>query len=204
MTKRIKIHTGGAVGSDNVFATQGSNHGAEIIVHSFKEHDVCLRGIDQDNLNLVVHTREELDEAFGNYVVPVAQQLGRNVQNREYPSYITDLLSRDYFQVKDVEAVFAVVQKIDEILPFIKVPGGTAYAISMATMIGVPKLYIFDQSMKEWRYFVKDRTESGVTYYQAGVTTQESLNIYNFNSIAGIGTRNLSIDGLRAIKELFK
>ena len=204
MEKRLKIHTGGAVGSDNVFATQGSNNGAEVVVHSFKEHEVCLRGIDNDNLSLVIHTREELKEAYSNYVIPVAEILGRNVQNKEYPSYVYDLLSRNYYQVKDAEAVFAVVQKIDEIIPTIKVPGGTAYAIQMATMIGVPKIYIYDQSMKEWRYFVKDRAESGVTYYQAGVTTQESLNIYNFNSIAGIGTRNLSIDGLRAIKELFK
>ena len=172
-------HSGGAPGSDITWENEGCKYGVKTIAYSFYNHV-------QESKNQKVLTVEELNEGF-EHVKIASKEIKRN-PNVRYP-YVRNLLSRNWFQVKNSDAVFAVGKFINTKL----VSGGTGWAVQMAIDNKKP-VFFFDQVNNEWNEF-----------------NYESNQFERMNSIpkltenfAGIGTREINDNGKKAIKEIFE
>ena len=172
----ITVHSGMATGADTVWAEVADSMGIKIIGHSFKGHRVS-------GTRPAMETRNELTEeqlkVADKFIEKAAQGLGRPIREES-----RNLFRRNYYQVKDSEAVIAV----SRILPGgTKVDGGTGWATQMGIDKGVP-VYVFDQVKKSWfKWDSKKFVDSDLPP--------------KFNEFAGIGTRNLNPAGRQAIEE---
>ena len=95
-----------------------------------------------------------------------------------------DLLARNWMQVKNADAVFAIGHISKGI-----VDGGTGWAVQMAIDAGKP-VYLFDQVRNQWF-----RNTSGTW-----AVTEVPRLTPNF---AGIGTRELNEQGKKAIEDVY-
>jgi len=187
------LHSGGAKGSDTVFATLSLQNGLYVVIHSFEGHKINMPYLKESSLlRIKKHTKEELGIIYSEYIVKVAKYMGRNAARLEYTK---DLLARDYFQINETEAVFAV-GVIDSVNNGkVIVAGGTGYAISMALRLNIPYIIIYDQQDMRW-YNIKN----GKLQKQ---WNEPIVKMKDFAFVAGIGTRNLNQFGLKAIQSLF-
>jgi ribA/ribD-fused uncharacterized protein len=172
----ITVHSGMATGADTAWAEVADSMGIKTIGHSFKGHRVS-------GTRPTMETRNELTEeqlkAADKFIEKAAEGLGRPI-NADYQN----LFRRNYYQVKDSEAVIAV----GKVLPDgTKVSGGTGWATQMGIDKGVP-VYVFDQVKKSW--FKWD----GKKFVDSDLPPK-------FDEFAGIGTRDLNPAGRQAIEE---
>jgi len=172
----ITVHSGMATGADTAWAEVADSMGIKTIGHSFKGHRVS-------GTRPAMETRNELTEeqlkAADKFIEKAAEGLGRPI-NADYQN----LFRRNYYQVKDSEAVIAV----GKVLPDgTKVSGGTGWATQMGIDKGVP-VYVFDQVKKSW--FKWD----GKKFVDSDLPPK-------FDEFAGIGTRDLNPAGRQAIEE---
>ena len=172
----ITVHSGMATGADTAWAEIADSIGIKTIGHSFKGHRVS-------GTRPAMETRNELTEeqlkVADKFIEKAAKGLGRPIN----PDY-RNLFRRNYYQVKDSEAVIA----IGKVLPDgTKVSGGTGWATQMGIDKGIP-VYVFDQVKKSW--FKWD----GKKFVDSDLPPK-------FNDFAGIGTRDLNPDGRKAIEE---
>ena len=170
------IHSGMASGADTAWAEVADSMGIKTIGHSFKGHRVS-------STRPALETRNELTEeqlkVADKFIEKAAQGLGRPISANS-----RNLFRRNYYQVKDSEAVIAV----SRILPGgTKVDGGTGWATQMGIDKGIP-VYVFDQVKKSW--FKWD----GKKFVDSDLPPK-------FNEFAGIGTRDLNPSGRQAIEE---
>jgi len=170
------IHSGMATGADTAWAEVADSIGIKTIGHSFKGHRVS-------DTRPVMEARNELTEeqlkVADKFIEKAAQGLGRPISSNSI-----NLFRRNYYQVKDSEAVIAV----SKILPGgTKVDGGTGWATQMGIDKGIP-VYVFDQVKKSW--FKWD----GKKFVDSDLPPK-------FNEFAGIGTRDLNPAGRQAIEE---
>lgn len=173
---KITVHSGMATGADTVWAEVADSMGIKTIGHSFKGHRVSGTRPAMETRNEL--TEEQLKMA-DKFIEKAAQGLGRPIN----PDY-RNLFRRNYYQVKDSEAVIAV----GKVLPDgTKVSGGTGWATQMGIDKGVP-VYVFDQVKKSW--FKWD----GKKFVNSDLPPK-------FNDFAGIGTRDLNPAGREAIEE---
>ena len=121
----------------------------------------------------------------------------------EKTEYANNLLRRNYFQVKNADAVFAVGNLVTDRIgarkelgayPLTEVrgleaKGGTGWAVQMAIDQGKP-VYLFDQSSGKWY--------TGDNHSRRVVRTPRLTPRF-----AGVGTRDLSKRGKEAIKDVF-
>lgn len=113
---------------------------------------------------------------------------------RRYPAgseYVTNLLRRNWYQVRGVKRVYAVARLESDGL----VQGGTAWAVSMARARGVP-VYLFDQTTSEW-------LESGEGQRSWERVPRAEIPVPS-GAYAGVGSRRLSYDGADAIHWLYE
>ena len=103
--------------------------------------------------------------------------------------YVRNLLCRNWFQVKNADAIFAI-GKFDGIKRT-KVSGGTGWAVQMAIDNDKP-VYFFDQPTNSWYIYIKEHKKF-IQMYETPKLTE------NF---AGIGTRGITTDGEIAIKHV--
>ena len=167
-------HSGGAVGSDSYWGEIGEKYG----VTSKHYH---AQGSSTPKGNTPV-SRENLLEADAHLLK------ANETLKRKFPTsneYVNNLLRRNWQQVKNADAIFAVSTIKDNI-----VEGGTGWAVQMAIDNNKP-VYVFDQNTNKW-YKYNNGT---------WVETETPTLTKNF---AGIGTRNLSESGKRAIEEVYK
>ncbi len=138
-------------------------------------------------MNIPRHQLSEADGALRRASVT----LGRKLPAAD--TYIRKLLQRNWFIVKDVEAVFA----IGEFERDGKVAGGTAWGCEMffARMRGVPviPLFLFDQGCDKWFQAKPDAT------WVECVTPSPS----SYWIVALIGSRELTSAGRAAINNVF-
>lgn len=172
----ITVHSGMATGADTVWAEVADSMGIKTIGHSFKGHRVSGTRPTMETRNEL--TEEQLKMA-DKFIEKAAQGLGRPIN----PDY-RNLFRRNYYQVKDSEAVIAVGTVLSN---GTKVSGGTGWATQMGIDKGVP-VYIFDQVKKSW--FKWD----GKKFVDSDLPPK-------FNDFAGIGTRDLNPAGRQAIEE---
>jgi hypothetical protein len=176
-----RLISGGASGSDNVFATCALNKNISVDIHSFIRHNVNIP-TTKNKPNLILHTEEELNMALP-YLKYANMVLRRKIPPK---GYIRNLLCRNYYQIKETDCAIAVGY-YDPEHGIMK--GGTGWAVQMALDLGKPA-YVFDLNNNEW------------LCSKVCIPKEPNLNSYNF--VTGIGTRNLTPRGANEIKSLFE
>lgn len=172
-------HSGGCPGSDMTWETEGSYYGVNTISYSFYNHV-------QKGKNQKILTVEELNEGFEH--VRIASNGLKRSPNISYP-YVRNLLCRNWYQVKNAEAVFAVGKFIDNK----RVSGGTGWAVQMSIDNNKPT-FVFDQENNKWNKFNYVLGEFEVIDYIPKLT----------ENFAGVGTREINENGINAIKIILK
>ena len=171
-------HSGGAPGADTIFETCCEEFGIKVIAYSFKNHDTKSK----NGLELSI---KELNEGF-EHVMIAERTLNRRLD--KLPVYVKNLLARNWYQVKNSDAVFAVSTFQNNI-----VSGGTGWACQMAIDNKKP-IYLFDQSKNGWFKFDYDELVFMFIDYIPTLT----------KNFAGIGTREINEHGIDAILQLIK
>jgi len=169
--KNYTNHSGGAKGSDSAWDFIGRQHGIKDHRHYWHS------GLPKPPLGNVEITEEELEEGWKRVLIA-------NRTLKRQPEKYKSLLSRNWFQVKNSEAVYAIGE-----IQGAQVKGGTGWAVQMAIDSGKP-VYIFDQELQRW--FIWKKT----MFVDVETPTLTS----NF---AGIGTRNIDSRGIDAIREVY-
>ena len=169
--------SGGAEGSDLLFESESANKGFRVLSFSFDGHNTKSKF-------RVILTKEYLEEGYEH--IKVANRRLKRSLSRITP-YVKNLISRDWFQVKYADAVFAVGTIRDN-----NVDGGTGYAVACA-IDNKKTVYVFEQNLKWWKYYDYN-TNKFREYYGTPVLTEK---------FAGIGTRQINEDGINAVKSLF-
>jgi hypothetical protein len=173
-------HSGGCPGADMAWEIAGRDFGVHTIAYSFHNHK-------QHGEHPYVMNSNELAEGYTN-VLRAARTIRRPVEHQM--PYVKNLLSRNWFQVKHAEAIFAVGKLQSASL----VDGGTGWAVQMAIDEKKP-VYVFDQRdyqcWVEFDYTAKHFKE---------MTTLPILTTH----FAGIGTRDINDVGLLAIQEIYE
>ena len=170
-------HSGGCPGADMAWETEGEKYGVKTISYSFHNHQ-------QEGKNQKILSPKELQEGYD--AAKIADKtLKRNFDAIQYP-YVKNLLARNWFQVKNAEAVYAISKKF---LSNNIVDGGTGWAVQMAIDSNKP-IYVFDQVTNRWYKYNTNNNIFDPISSTAPILTK------NF---AGIGTRDLTDSGLQAI-----
>lgn len=170
-------HSGGCPGADMAWETEGEKYGVKTISYSFHNHQ-------QEGKNQKILSPKELQEGYD--AAKIADKtLKRNFDVIQYP-YVKNLLARNWFQVKNAEAVYAISKKF---LSNNIVDGGTGWAVQMAIDSNKP-IYVFDQVTNRWYKYNTNNNIFDPISSTAPILTK------NF---AGIGTRDLTDSGLQAI-----
>ena len=166
-------HSGGAVGADTAWDIIGKKYGLVNNNHYYA-------GKKTPNGNVEI-TKEQLEEGW-------QKVLEANKTLKRSPEKYKNLLSRNWMQVKNAEAVYAIAT----LKSTKEVNGGTGWAVQMA--IDSKKLvYVFDQAKNQWFTYDFDKSK----FIETVVPTLTK----NF---AGIGTRELNKLGNNAIKEVYE
>lgn len=169
-------NSGGAHGSDTVWHDECVKRGIPVRAFHFVKK---LEG----KPNFVILDQASLDLADP-YCIQANQKLKRYFPANGKP-WIANLLRRNYYQIRDSEAVYAI-GKID----FDKgiVHGGTGWAVQMA----IDKelfVYVFDLNKNNWFAW---------SYVDNKFIDIDKPGFHN--TFAGIGTREITEAGIKAIQ----
>lgn len=178
MNKYI-CHSGGCAGSDMFWEDRGKLYGVKTIAYSFYNHK-------QYGKHPQVLTVVELNKGF-EHVMLANKSLRRYPQGQ--PQYIKNLLARNWYQVINSEAVFAIGKFKTKLI----VDGGTGWAVQMGIDTKKP-VFFFNQPTNCWNTYAYDTKEFRVMYELPKLT----------ENFAGIGTRELNDNGKKAIIEIYK
>ena len=120
--------SGGALGSDSVFESEGEKFGVKTVAYSFYGHNTSSK-------NRWSLTNEQLEEGW-NHVLIANKTLNRNITT--ISTYVKKLLSRNWFQVKNSDCIYAVgIMKSNN-----EISGGTGWAIRLSIDNNKP-VYVF-------------------------------------------------------------
>lgn len=175
----IVNHSGGAIGSDSEWDTIGKEFGVT-------DHRHYYHGEKTPKGNVAL-TDAQLEEGW-QHVLKANETLKRK------PQAYKSLLSRNWYQVKNADEVFAIGTFQDGPKSMI-VNGGTSWAVQMA-LDNNKTVYFFDQDLSKW--FILDKKLSERPIEMEG---GPSITTKNF---AGIGTRKLNPAGKAAIREVYQ
>ena len=180
---KITVHSGMADGADITWAEVASSMGIKTIGHSYKDHDRII-----SKTRPALETRNELTKEQLEVADKFLTQASKGLNESYNPASLTynhvNLLRRNYYQVKNSEAVIAISILQPNLL---KATGGTRWAVQMGIDKGVPT-YVFDQVKKSW--FKWD----GKKFVDSDIPPK-------FKEFAGVGSRALTADGRNAIEE---
>lgn len=171
--------SGGALGCDSLFEIEEEKYGVKTVAYSFYGHNIKSK-------NRWVLTTEQLDEGF-EHVKIANKSLNRNVTT--ISTYVKKLLSRNWYQVKNSDCIFAIGMLKNEN----EVAGGTGWAVSMSIDNKKP-IYLFEQNKNSWFEYSYINNKFEKIDYIPKLTEK----------FAGIGTRDLNENGKKAIVELYK
>jgi len=188
----ITCHSGGATGADFFFfETIGSKYGVKTKAYSYKTK---------------YHTTEnKVEISDTDYEEGVKEITKANrVLSRYGIHKFMNLLARNWSQVKYSDEVFAIGIIVEpgkkgskgfyNKSEFQVVDGGTGYAVQMAINNG-KFVYVFDQDKDKWFRW----SYTSLKFIE--VTKPMKISYENF---AGIGTREIKPNGIRAIEEIYK
>lgn len=173
---KFVLHSGGAIGSDSQWEFTGKKFGLIEFNHYFIEGYKTPRG------NASVRISDKLKELIDSDL-----KIANKSLKRKYPtnnSYVNNLLRRNWFQVNKSNSIFAISRIENNI-----VSGGTGWAVQMAIDKGVP-VFVFCQESKLWFKWNNGKWEE---------TSVPKLT----ENFAGIGTREITEDGIKAIVDVY-
>ena len=188
---KLVCHSGGAVGSDTYFETIGDNYGVKTKAYSYKTK---------------YHTTEnKVEISDTDYEEGVKEITKANrVLSRYGIHKFMNLLARNWSQVKYSDEVFAIGTIVEpgkkgskgfyNKSEFQVVDGGTGYAVQIAINNG-KFVYVFDQDKDKWFRW----SYTSLKFIE--VTKPLKISYENF---AGIGTRDIKPNGIKAIEEIYK
>jgi len=176
-------HSGGSAGADIIWEVVGDEFYVKTISYSYKGHK-------QLGKNPYIMNTEELLEGWENIKI-AEKSLRRNLTNIEFNPYVRNLLCRNWFQVKNSEAVFAVGMFTTTAMK--EVQGGTGWAVQMGIDNKKP-VYVFEQDREFW--FQYSYETNSFNKYEGIPTLTENF--------AGIGTRGINDSGTQAIIDIYE
>ena len=180
-------HSGGCPGADMEWEREGEKYGVKTIAYSFHNHV-------QEGKNPKILTVDELAEGWF-HVKLADKNLQKNVESLDSP-YMRNLLCRNWFQVKNAEAVFAISNGF---LTKDTVKGGTGWAVQMAVDCDKP-VFVFYQDAMGGGWF-RYMPIVGFESLRGEIPRlSENFDVINF---AGIGTRDINEYGRDAIKRVY-
>ena len=166
------LHSGGAIGSDHMWGYVGFAYGVR--VNHYQK--------DKTPYGNVTITEEQYQEGLQK-VREAVGPLGRRIPSDPYER---GLLARNWQQVKNADAIFAVAEYFEGV----HVHGGTGWAVQMAKGTGKP-IHVFNQSDKTW-------------YRWTGSSwAPEPMPVLTRN-FAGVGTRKMNSAGAQAIRDIYE
>lgn len=192
MADELICLSGGARGSDVAWGDATKLRGGGVIHYSFPGHRHSAREED-----VCVLTDEQLRRANEPLLFANRTLKRTNPLNRPFP--VLRLLQRNWWQVVNTDAVYAIVQAAS---PDGTVDGGTGWAVQMyrdrfeQDAPGAIPLYVFDQTRRRWLRGTTGTT--GLPWLPVDLLPARPR-----GSFAGIGTRKLNADGQRAINEVW-
>jgi hypothetical protein len=178
--KIVRCHSGGAEGADSYFEEIGSKYGIQTIAYSYKTHY-------HNSPNKYEISEEEFEE--GCLAVFKANETLKKYRLKPY----LNLYSRNWFQVKNAEQIFAISSFI-QIENQQLVKGGTGITVQMAIDIK-KEVFVFEQRWNAWFYW--DYSQS------IFIPMNENPKITS-SDFAGIGARKINSNGINAIENLMK
>lgn len=181
---KYTCHSGGCAGADMFWENEGFKYGVKTIAYSFYNHK-------QDSKNQKILTVDELNEGFL-HVMIANKILKRYPQGQ--PRYIQNLLARNWYQVLNSEAVFAIGKFKTKTI----IDGGTGWAVQMSIDNNKP-VFFFDQPTNCWYRYLWDNHLYGVYTFEPVIESPKLS-----ENFAGIGTRELTDNGKKAIIEVYK
>jgi hypothetical protein len=171
--------SGGAQGADLVWEIESIKHNIKVIAYSFDGHNT-------KSSNTYILSANQLKEGF-KHIEIANKRLNRNIYN--ISQYVKNLISRDYYQVKNSDTIFAIGRLQTENT----VMGGTGYACSVAIDLK-KQIYLFEQNDNQWYYYDYE-TDRFEIFEEIPKLTEK---------FAGIGTREINNNGINAIIKLFE
>jgi ribA/ribD-fused uncharacterized protein len=185
----VTFHSGMATGADTAWAEAADAVGIKTIGHSFKGHRVTANRPAMETRNeLSKEQLEAADEFLEKAAMRMGEKYNPNAETAEEMARI-NLLRRNYYQVKDADAVIAITEVSANRL---KTAGGTRYAVQMGIDKGIP-VYVFDQVKKSW--FKWD----GEAFVKSGLPP-----VYKSPATVGRREKDLLPSGKTAIKDYMK
>ena len=186
----ITCHSGGALGADTYWDQLGEPFGVKTNAYSYKT-----------SYHTGKNKVEISDEDYQQGVDEINK--ANKVLCRYGISKYMSLLARNWSQVKYSTQIFAIGYIID---PGMKSPkgysskakyqivdGGTGYCCQMA-INNFREVYVFDQLKKNWFRW----SYSTISFIELNETP-----IIRTQNFAGVGTREITSDGINAIKEVY-
>lgn len=183
-------HSGGADGSDTIFEKESELYGTVTRAYSYQTDY-------HKSPNKVEISEEEFQEG-----IEKANKANR-VLNRYGIKKYMNLIARDWSQIKHSDQVFAIGNIVEpgkkgkryyNHSKYEVVDGGTGYGVQMGIEHDI-EVYVFDLKRNGWYHwspvimkFVKCKTEPVITK----------------QNFAGIGTREITKEGVEAIKSILK
>jgi len=183
------LHSGGAKGADTVWGTIGSEYG--ISEENTKHY--WMKGGSKPPQGNVLLTEEQKEEARPHVKQAAASMRERGDNTRSPPSssLAVSLIHRNWFQVKNSDAVFAITKGgLNPTRTLIKPDRGTPWAVEMGINQGKP-VYVFAQGLNQW--FTWDGSKF--------IETETPTLTPNF---AGVGTRGINEAGRQAIRNVYE
>ena len=160
-------HSGGAYGADTFFDSIGRDFNVLNHNHYKSPNDAKVSAtLKNAGVEAKVLTDKQMDEAY--------RALDKLTGKTNSRNKINDLLARNYFQVKNADAVYAIAPLNER---GTDVKGGTSYAVNYAKRMKKP-IYVWDINTESWFKW------AGKSF----VSTETPKLTRNF---AGIGSRDL-------------
>ena len=188
----LTCNSGGALGSDEAFEKIGEEFGVKTRAYSYKTKS-------HQSPNKVEISEDDYKEGI------IEVNKANKFLNRYGIHKYMNLLARNWAQAKYSDQVFAIgtIVKVGERDPkggyynkgkYDVVSGGTGYAIMMG-INNEREIFVFDQIRDKWFRW---------SYISLSYIEMTDTPVISSQNFAGIGTRELHPNGLKAIRDVYE
>lgn len=185
------FRSGGAAGADTVWATLACAHGYRMEIMTYPGHS---SRVPQPKGSTLVEIPMEMLRESDEPLTKASRALCKSLP--AVGSYARPLLARNWFIVKDVDAVFAIGKLITKSNGDFEVDGGTGWACKMFQQHKGEEtvMYLFDMVREKWCQINKDGK---------WIECEKHPAFTGFKNVALIGSRELTARGKAAAFEVF-
>ena len=176
MTQKITLYSGGHKGSETEFGKNAEMWGIQEVNFTFEGHTV------ERSKNLHVLTQDELKKGDISMEI-VSRRMGRTYSKADK---IRKVIQSIFHMVNSGYHVFT----IGWIQPDNTVKGGTGWGVELAKLFNRP-VSVYDQDRKGWFSWTDNQWTADTP-------------LIKDKDFVGTGTRNLTDEGEKAIRELFE